>query len=66
MFLVVRLIVWFVLGTATLTMIERNPVGAWVLGILSTILTAWLAIDLYENWPQIKALLFDQSRYQNR
>jgi hypothetical protein len=58
MFLVVRIIVWFVLGSATLAMIEEHPVGAWVLGILSTALTAWLAIDIYEQWPQIRAILF--------
>jgi hypothetical protein len=63
MFFVVRLIVWFVLGGATLGMIERNPVGAWILGILSTILTAWLAIDMYTHWPEIQAMLFDQ-RYR--
>jgi hypothetical protein len=66
MFLVVRLIVWFVLGSATLAMIERNPAGAWVLGIISTILTAWLAIDLYIHWPEIKAMIMNQSHYQYR
>ena len=59
-----RIIVWFVLGSATLAMIERNPVGAWVLGIISTILTAWLAIDLYTQWPQIKEMLFGPQYYR--
>lgn len=60
MFFVVRVIVWFVLGSATLSLIEKHPVGAWVLGILSTILTAWLAIDIYTSWPTISAILFGQ------
>jgi hypothetical protein len=64
MFLVVRILVWFVLGSATLAIIERNPVGAWVLGILSTALTAWLAIDLYTQWPEIKVMLFGSPYYR--
>lgn len=66
MFLMVRLLVWFVLGSATLAMIEKHPFGAWVLGIISTALTAWLAIDLYTSWPDIKAILFGQSYSQYR
>jgi hypothetical protein len=60
MFFVVRVIVWFVLGSATLSLIEKNPVGAWVLGIISTILTAWLAIDIYTSWPTISGILSGQ------
>jgi hypothetical protein len=60
MFIVVRVIVWFVLGSATLSLIEKNPVGAWVLGIISTILTGWLAIDIYTSWPTISAILSGQ------
>ena len=64
MFLIVRIVVWFVLGSATLSMVERNPVGAWALGILSTILTAWLAIDLYIQWPQIQQIVFGYGAYR--
>jgi hypothetical protein len=65
MFLFVRILVWFVVGSATLSLIEKHPVGAWVLGIVSTLLTAWLAIDLYEQWPHIREVLFQHNTYDN-
>lgn len=51
MFFLIRLVFIFLFGIGMAKAIEDHPVGAYVMGGISLVLTIWLVVDVANN-PQ--------------
>jgi hypothetical protein len=49
MFFLIRLAFIFLFGVGMANSIERHPVGAWLMGGLSVLMTIWLVADVMNN-----------------
>ena len=57
MFFIVRLVLIFLFGVGMARSIENHPVGAWVMGGLSVLMTVWLIFDV-SNHPEYYRSMF--------
>jgi len=57
MFFLLRILLIIVFGFGIARTIERNPVGAWIMAIISAGLFVWLVYDVVESPQYYRAMI---------